>query len=190
MPDDEGHALYIAASQVQVAGPYLEVGSYCGKSALYLGYAAAEKGRVLYCVDHHRGSEENQPGWQYHEADLVDPDIDKIDTLPIFRRTVYDAGLEDRVIAIVGESSLVAANWTTELALLFIDGGHGDEVAHNDYQGWVPKLKSGATLLIHDVFPDPADGGRPPYEIYQRAISSGDFTERTATGSLRWLIRN
>lgn len=189
MPDDEGAALYRAALEVAVPGPYLEVGSYCGKSALYLGFAAAETDRTLFCVDHHRGSEENQPGWQYHEPDLVDSHVGKIDTLPIFRRTIYDAGLEDRVIAVVGESTLVAAHWQTELALLFIDGGHGRTVAHADYDSWVPKLKSGATLLIHDVFVDPEDGGRPPYEIYQRAINSGDFTEQTTTGSLRWLLR-
>jgi hypothetical protein len=43
-------------------------------------------------------------------------------------------------------------------------------------------------LAIHDVFPDPADGGRPPYEdIYLPALASGRFTELSATGSLRVL---
>jgi predicted O-methyltransferase YrrM len=190
MPPGEGIALWEAGQAVEVAGPFLEVGSYCGKSAVYLGAAARDQGRVLFCVDHHRGSEENQPGWEWHEPDLVDPRVGQMDTLPVFRQTVYEAGLESNVVAVVGNSPLVAANWTTSLALLFIDGGHGVEPARWDYEGWTPKVTPGGLLVIHDVFPDPADGGRPPYEqIYRPALDSGDFTELRAVGSLRVLHR-
>ena len=189
MPPVEGMALYEAAAAVVVDGPLMEVGSYCGKSAIYLGAAARRSGRVLFALDHHRGSEENQPGWEHHEPDLVDPDINKIDTLGTFRRTIHDAGLEPTVVALVGDSATVGAVWTTPLALLFIDGGHGHEPAHRDYETWVPHVAVGGTLLIHDVFPNPADGGRPPYEIYCRAIESGTFEESSATGSLRVLHR-
>lgn len=189
MPPDEGLALYEAAIATAGDGPLLEVGSYCGKSAVYLGTAAEERGTVLYALDHHRGSEENQRGWEWHEPDLVDSRVDKLDTLPQFRATVHDAGLEAVVVALVGDSPAIAHNWTTDLALLFIDGGHGHEPAHADYDGWVPKIANGGTLLIHDVFPDPADGGRPPYELYLRAIESGDFVEQRAVGSLRVLQR-
>jgi predicted O-methyltransferase YrrM len=191
MPLDEGLALYEAALAVEVPGPLLEVGSYCGKSSVYLGAAARERGRVLFAVDHHRGSEENQPGWEWHEPDLVDPEVGKMDTLPRFRRTIHDAGLEGTVVAVVGESPLVARNWTTPLALLFIDGGHGVEPARLDFELWTPHVAPGGTLAIHDVFPDPADGGRPPYEqIYLPALASGLFTEIRAVGSLRVLTRS
>jgi len=189
MPPDEGRALHNHASTVAVEGPFLEVGSYCGKSTVYLGAAACQRGRLLFAVDHHRGSEENQPGWEWHEPDLVDPASGLIDTLPEFRRTIRDSGLDGTVVAVVGDSPSVAAAWGTPLALLFIDGGHGVEPAHADYQGWVPHLAEGGTLLIHDVFPDPADGGRPPFEIYQRAVASGAFEELDAAGSLRALRR-
>ena len=189
MPPVEGMALYEAAAAVVVDGPLLEVGSYCGKSAIYLGAAARRSGRVLFALDHHRGSEENQPGWEHHEPDLVDPDINKIDTLGTFRRTIHDAGLEPTVVALVGDSVTVGSVWKTPLALLFIDGGHGREPAHRDFETWVPHVVVGGTLLIHDVFPDPADGGRPPYEIYCRAVDSGAFEEVGATGSLRVLRR-
>ena len=189
MPPDEGTALYEAAMTVSADGPFLEVGSYCGKSAVYLGAAARLAGRVLFALDHHRGSEENQLGWEHHEPDLVDPDINKIDTLGTFRRTIHDADLEPTVVALVGDSATVGAVWTTPLALLLIDGGHGHEPAHRDYETWVPHVAVGGTLLIHDVFPNPADGGRPPYEIYCRAIESGTFEESSATGSLRVLRR-
>ncbi len=189
MPPDEGLALYEAGRGALGDGPLLEVGSYCGKSAVYLGAAAAERGTVLYSVDHHRGSEENQPGWEWHEPDLVDEAVGKMDTLPVFRRTIHDAGLEGVVVAVVGDSPVISANWRTPLSLLFIDGGHGEEPAHADYEGWVPHVAPGGLLAIHDVFPDPADGGRPPFEIYRRAVGSGAFEEVSAQGSLRVLRR-
>ena len=189
MPPDEGRALHHHALDVAVDGPFLEVGSYCGKSAVYLGAAAESRGRLLFALDHHRGSEENQPGWEWHEPDLVDPTTGNIDPLPHFRRTIGEAGLEETVVALVGDSPRVAEAWSTPLSLLFIDGGHGAEPAHRDYEGWVPRLAVGGTLLIHDVFPDPVDGGRPPYEIWCRAVGSGAFDEVDAVGSLRVLRR-
>ena len=189
MPPDEGRALHHHALDVAVDGPFLEVGSYCGKSTVYLGAAAESRGRLLFALDHHRGSEENQPGWEWHEPDLVDPTTGNIDTLPHFRRTIGEAGLEETVVALVGDSPRVAEAWSTPLSLLFIDGGHGAEPAHRDYEGWVPRLAVGGTLLIHDVFPDPVDGGRPPYEIWCRAVGSGAFDEVDAVGSLRVLRR-
>jgi predicted O-methyltransferase YrrM len=193
MPADEGDALHAAAIEAGAAvpgAPFLEVGSYCGRSTIWLGAAARACGTTLLAVDHHRGSEENQAGWEHHEADLVDPAIGRMDTLPVFRRTVFDAGLEDVVVALVGQSPTVAAVWSTPLAFLFIDGGHGVEPARADFAGWTPHVAPGGTLAIHDVFPDPADGGRPPYEeIYLPALASGLFEERSATGSLRILTR-
>ncbi|MCC6224889.1 MAG: class I SAM-dependent methyltransferase [Microthrixaceae bacterium] len=193
MPPDEGLALHDAAVDAarRVAGaPFLEIGAYCGKSAIYLGAAALAADRVLFSLDHHRGSEENQAGWEWHEPDLVDPETGVMDTLPLFRRTIFEAGLESTVVAVVGDSPTVGAIWTTQLAFLFIDGGHGAEPAHRDYDLWSAHVASGGLLAIHDVFPDPADGGRPPYEIYCRAIESGRFSQRSATGSLRVLVRS
>ena len=189
MPEDEGRFLFEQAVVAGGSGPLLEVGTYCGKSAIYLGAAARSAGTVLFTVDHHRGSEENQAGWEHHDPTLVDPRTGRMDTLPTFRRTLEDAGLEDAVVAVVGDSPTVARWWRAPLALLFVDGGHGAEPAHADYEGWAPHVAPGGLLAIHDVFPNPADGGRPPYELYRRALSSGAFTEISATGSLRVLRR-
>ena len=191
MPTDEGDALWAAAGEAAADVPdlpFLEIGSYCGKSSVWLGAAARAAGTVLFALDHHRGSEENQAGWEHHEADLVDDTIGRMDTLPRFRRTVFDAGLEGSVVAVVGDSPTVGRFWTMPLAFLFIDGGHGTEPAHRDYETWTPHVVAGGTLCIHDVFPDPADGGRPPYEIYLRALDDG-FVRRQAVGSLRVLTR-
>jgi predicted O-methyltransferase YrrM len=167
-------------------GVLLEVGTYGGKSATWLGAAAEQRGGRVVTVDHHRGSEENQPGWEHHDASLVDPEVGLIDTLPWFRHTMHAAGLDDVVTAVVGRSTTVAGLWSTPLALLFIDGGHAEEHAQNDYTHWTPHLLPGAVLAIHDVFPDPADGGQPPYHVYLRALDDG-FTEVRHEGSLRVL---
>jgi len=190
MPAAEGLALHETAARYASVGPILEVGTYCGKSTIYLAAAARAAGQFVITVDHHRGSEENQPGWEYHDPELVDPRAGRLDTLPHFRSTLAATGLEDSVIAIVGRSADVARLWGARLGMLFIDGGHTDAAAAADYQGWAPHVARGGALAIHDVFPDPADGGRPPYRIYQRALASGAFTEVRHEGSLRVLERS
>tara|TARA_B100000700_G_scaffold317820_1_gene409822 strand:- start:2977 stop:3594 length:618 start_codon:yes stop_codon:yes gene_type:complete len=189
MPHLEGVGLYEAALAMTATGPIVEVGSYCGKSAIYLGAAAMERGLVVFTVDHHRGSEEMQKGWEHHDADLVDPVTGKIDSLPELRCNLAAAGLESVVVPIIGESSVVAQYWSTPISMLFVDGGHGSEPAHADYENWVPKVAVGGFLAIHDVFEDPADGGRPPYEIYSRALAEGGFEQHSSVGSLQVLRR-
>jgi predicted O-methyltransferase YrrM len=189
MPPDEGRALFETAAAYAPAGPIAEIGTYCGKSTIYLAAAARQAGQRLVTVDHHHGSEENQPGWEYHDAELVDPATGRLDTLPHFRATLAAAGVEDEVIAIVGRSAEVAALWRAPLGMLFIDGGHTDAAAVADYEGWAPHVATGGALAIHDVFPDPADGGQAPYRIYQRAVASGAFTPVGVHGSLRVLER-
>lgn len=186
---DEGRALYQAVRKRAPYGACLEIGGYCGKSALYLGAACAEANEILFSVDHHRGSEENQPGWDYFDSDVWDEAAQAVDTLPFFRETVRKAGLEDTVIPIVGRSIDIAKRWHTPLSFLFVDGGHTMEHALNDYRAWMPHVMPDGLVAIHDVFPDPADGGRPPFEIYQRALASDLFVEEMAVRSLRILRR-
>ncbi len=189
MPTDEGLALHAAVRDELGSGVAVEIGSYCGKSTIFLAAAAAATGGTIVTVDHHRGSEEHQPGWEYHDPDLVDQHVGRLDTLGTFRRTIADAGLEDTVVAIVGRSSDVAAFWRTPLRFLFIDGGHTEAAALTDYEGWAPWVAHGGVLAIHDVFLDPRDGGQAPHHIYRRALDSGAFTEIRAVGSLRLLRR-
>jgi hypothetical protein len=200
MPDAEGDALVAAACRAGEAfagrvgragqpAALVEIGAWCGKSTLYLGAAAEATAEVLFSVDHHRGSEENQPGWEHHDPDLVDPSDGRIDTLPHWRRSIAGAGLESAVIGVVGDSPTVAACWSTPLAFCFIDGGHGEAPAFADFDGWAPHVALGGWLGIHDVFDDPADGGRPPYDLWRTALGSGEWVEVGGTGSLRILRR-
>lgn len=193
MPVDEGLALHrFAAEQLAGYGRQglaLEIGSYCGKSTIYLGTAARATGGLVVTLDHHHGSEEHQPGWEYHEPAFVDPHTGRLDTLGAFRRTISSAGLEDHVAAVVASSSMTASFWRSPLDLLFIDGGHTDEAASTDYAGFAPWVAVGGALIIHDVFPNPEDGGQAPYRIYCRALETGQFQEIQQTGSLRVLRR-
>ena len=191
MPQPEGLALFehaLGAGKRHPSGTWLEIGSWCGKSALYLGAAAEETSCVLYSLDHHHGSEENQSGWEHFDESLVDPADGRLNTLPTWQRTIAKAELESTVVGLVGPSTVVAAHFAQPLELLFIDGGHGHDVAWADYEHWSSKVVPGGLLLIHDVFEDPRDGGRPPFEIYLAARES-DFRDVAAEGSLRVLER-
>ena len=185
----EGEALYGAALEAGALGPCLEIGSYCGKSTIYFGAACQKAGSVLFALDHHRGSEENQVGWEHHDSELYDSETGLLNTLPLFRQTLRRAGLEDTVVPLVAPSTVAARGWATPLAMVFIDGGHAMEHALNDYRLWAPFVKPGGILAIHDVFPNPEDGGRPPYEIYKMALASNFFEEIAAVKSLRLLRR-
>jgi predicted O-methyltransferase YrrM len=192
MPRNEGLALYehaLEAGRHVPEGTWLEIGAWCGKSALYLGAAAESTRSVLYSLDHHHGSEENQAGWEHFDASLVDPLDGRLNTLPRWQRTIADASLEETVIGLVGPSNVIAPHFAQPLDVLFIDGGHAHDVAWADYVAWTPKIVAGGLLLIHDVFPDPNDGGRPPYEIYVAALEE-QFSELAHEGSLRVLQRH
>jgi MMP 1-O-methyltransferase len=188
MPDDEGLALHSAALRTPAGLPLVEIGSYCGKSTVYLGAASRALQHPLYTIDHHKGSEEHQAGETYHDPALVDA-AGNVDTLPVLRNTLTSAGLEEDVVVIVGDSAAIARFWSTPLGFVFIDGGHSPDAATADYEGWAPLVAPGGVLAIHDVFEDPAEGGRPPFEIYVRAIGSRAFEEIERTGSLRVLRR-
>ncbi len=185
----EGAALYARALDAASRGALLEIGTYCGKSAVYIGTAAKERGGVLFTIDHHRGSEEMQPGWEHHDTQTWDARAGAMESLPFLRDTLRRAKLEEAVIPIIGRSATIARYWRTPLAFLFIDGGHSMENALADYEGWSAHVMPGGFMLIHDVFSDPKDGGRPPFEIYKMALESGLFDEVDAVRSLRVLRR-
>ncbi len=189
MPEDEGAFLHRLACAHLTEGPALEIGSYCGKSAIYLGAAARATESTVFTLDHHRGSEENQAGWEHHDATLVDPESGLMDTLPTFRRTIAAAGLEDEVVAVVGRSTTVASYWRTPVALLFIDGGHAEVHAQNDYSGFARWVRRDGVLVIHDVFERPEDGGQAPFHVWERAVTSGVFEPLETVGSMRALTR-
>ena len=172
LDEAEARRLYMMALEASKFAPCLEIGSYCGKSAIFLGTACKENNAVLYSIDHHTGSEEQQPGQEYFDSDLLDKETGKIDTLRLFRKTIDDFDLGNTVVPVVGRSEVIGRAWNTQLSLIFIDGSHAYESVLNDYQIWAKHILSGGYLVFHDIFPDPAQGGQAPYLVYQKAVTS------------------
>ncbi len=189
LDEEEGLRLHELARAHAQIGPIVEIGSYCGKSAVYLGTGARAANGTLLCVDHHRGSEENQPGWEHHDTDTWDTEAKAMDTLPFLRRTLRLAGLEQHAMIVVAQSAVLAKIWSTPIGMLFIDGGHSFEAARGDYDAWTPKIAPGGILAIHDLFPNPADGGQAPIELYRHACASGAYDELPTTKTLGVLRR-
>ena len=190
LDEEEGRCLYEIARKACRLGPCLEIGSYCGKSTVYIGAACKMNDGILYSIDHHRGSEEQQPGQAYFDPELFEPQSGRVDTFQEFRKTLEKAGLEDTVVAMVCRSDVAARLWETPLAMVFIDGGHTAEAARTDYRCWARHIMPGGYLLIHDIFKDPAEGGQAPYDIYKIAISCGAFRQIALIKTLGVLQRN
>jgi MMP 1-O-methyltransferase len=186
---DEGLRLYELGCEAAQMGPCLEIGSYCGKSAVYLGAACKKHGMTLFSIDHHGGSEEQQPGELYFDAELFDPVFFRVNTFRHFRQTLQRADLEQTVVPLVTRSATAARHWATPLSLIFVDGSHAYETVLSDYTCWHGHLMPRGFLLFHDIYLDPADGGQAPHEVYQKALSSGLFTALPMTASLGVLRR-
>lgn len=191
MPEAEGLRLYELAYAASAHGPCVEIGSYCGKSAIYLGDGCRTRGQHrLFSIDHHCGSEEQQPAQEYFDPELFDESLGRVNTLPHFVRNLRDAGLEDWVLPIVGHSCTVAASWpAASVALVFIDGGHSKSAVQADYQAWSDRIMPGGWLLFHDIYLHPAEGGQAPREVYEAALASGKWKDEGLFGSLGILRR-
>jgi predicted O-methyltransferase YrrM len=189
LEEEEGDHLYRVALAAAPLGPCLEIGSYCGKSTICIGTACRESGQVLFAVDHHRGSEEQQPGEEYFDPALFDPLAGRVDTFGYFRATLTRGGLEGTVVPIVCRSELAARAWGIPLSLVFIDGGHSLDAVSVDYRSWSPHLMPGGWLVFHDVFPDPSHGGQAPVQVYREALDSGRFEQHSFVRSLAVLRR-
>lgn len=189
LSEAEGNALYESFKQAAALGPALEIGSYCGKSTLYLAAAAAERSSIVFAIDHHTGSEEHQPGEMFHDPALYDGSRGQLDSFREFRSNLQRAGLQDCVIPIVASSASAARFWSNPLGLLFIDGGHSLDAALGDYRRWPQHLVVGGILAIHDVYASPEDGGQAPRTIWQMARDSGLFEVVDQIDSLALLKR-
>ncbi|MFH2093070.1 MAG: class I SAM-dependent methyltransferase [Pseudomonadota bacterium] len=189
MDEDEAGKLYEISLMAAQNGPVLEIGSYCGKSAYIIGTACQEKDSILFSIDHHRGSEEQQPGEEYFDMDLFDSAITRINTFPFFQDTLRRTALKETVVPIVAPSMVAGKMWKTPISMLFIDGGHSFDAVHTDFLTWAYHIKPGGFLVIHDVFMDPDQGGQAPRQVYDIALASGDFEELEMVKSLGVLKR-
>ena len=172
MPEHEGKALYKWARKFSEYGPLLEIGTYCGKSSMFLSEGAQANNQYVYTIDHHMGSEEHQVNEEYFDIEIFDELSKRINSFPLFLENINNFGIKN-IVPIVNESSLVAESWSSPLAMVFIDGGHSLETAMNDFVSWHEKIISGGALVIHDIFENSEDGGQAPYEVYMHALRNG-----------------
>ncbi|MGA9049600.1 MAG: class I SAM-dependent methyltransferase [Dehalococcoidia bacterium] len=184
LAEDEGQCLFKLALEAAALGPCLEIGSFCGKSTVYLGAACKSGGVTLFTIDHHRGSEEQQPGQLYFDPEIYDEKKEEIDSFPILRATLKKARLEETVVPMVTWSRVAARNWSIPLSLVFIDGGHSYETALSDYNSWSPHLVPGGYLVFHDIYMDASKGGQAPYDVYKKAVQSGNYAELPMVNTL------
>jgi len=177
LSDKEAKKLQELFLNVHHLGAVLEIGTYCGKSTLNFAHVAKKIKGLVFTVDHHTGSEEHQLGEEYHDEDLFDKRLNKFNTLPEFLKNIRSSNLGQFIIPVISSSSEASETFSELISLLFIDGGHSTEAAFSDYNSWKDKICSGGLLVIHDVFPNPKDGGRPPFEIYSAAQKSKEFDD-------------
>ena len=177
LSDKEAKKLQELFLNVHHLGAVLEIGTYCGKSTLNFAHVAKEVNGLVYTVDHHTGSEEHQLGEEYHDKDLFDKRLKKFNTLPEFLKNIRSSNLSKYIIPVIFSSCEASKTFSENIGLLFIDGGHSIDAAFNDYNFWKDKICPGGLLVIHDVFPNPEDGGRPPFEIYSAAKKSKEFND-------------
>ena len=169
----EGEALYIYCKKFCVQGIAVEIGSYCGKSACYLGQACKENNSYLYSIDHHRGSEEQQLGQEYFDEEIYDHKQERVDTLPFFLKNIATHNLEEFIKPLVMDSESASKIVENNINMIFIDGSHTFNSARNDYEWWKNKIREGGILAIHDIYDSESEGGQAPKEIYLRSLSEG-----------------
>ena len=173
LDSEEGNALYKFCKISHLNGVCAEIGSYCGKSACYIGYACKEVGSKLYSVDHHKGSEEQQFGEEYFDEEIFDYSKNEVNTLPLFLKNISKFQLDNFIEPVIMSSNDASKVVPNELDFLFIDGSHTFESARSDYKSWVKKLRLGGLLAIHDVYDSEEEGGQAPKEIYLKALDEG-----------------
>ena len=176
---NEGIALYEEVKRVSENNFCVEIGSYCGKSTCFIGQACKENKSKLITIDHHKGSEEQQLGELYFDAEVYDEKLGRVNTLPLLEKNLAKFDLEDVVKPLVMDSISASKIVENNADLIFIDGSHTFESAESDYELWKNKIKKGGTLAIHDVYDSEDEGGQAPNKIFKESLNEGfNFIKR------------
>jgi predicted O-methyltransferase YrrM len=185
---EEGLLLYELTKKYCLKNFAVEIGSYCGKSACYIGQACKENKTYLMTIDHHRGSEEQQYGEEYFDPDEYNYDKEIVDTLPTLLKNIQKFRFEEVILPVVNSSELASKEIENNIDLVFIDGSHTFESARKDYVSWKNKIRIGGILAIHDIYDSEVEGGQAPKEIYEKALSE-NFKLLKRVNSLVALLR-
>ena len=176
---NEGIALYEEVKRVSENNFCVEIGSYCGKSTCFIGQACKENKSKLITIDHHKGSEEQQLGELYFDAEVYDEKLGRVNTLPLLEKNLAKFDLEEVVKPLVMDSISASKIVENNADLIFIDGSHTFESAESDYELWKNKIKKGGTLAIHDIYDSEDEGGQAPNKIFKQSLNEGfNFIKR------------
>jgi MMP 1-O-methyltransferase len=155
---DEGRLLYRLAAEADPAGHIVEIGSWHGRSTIWLAAGArAGRGARVFAIDPHTGTHLRKAGET---------------TDRILHTNLVRAGVRDQATILVTTSERAAAEWSGSISLLWIDGDHEYESARRDYLLWEPHLLADAVVALHDTFVWPG----PERVVRELLIEKGSFT--------------
>tara|TARA_B100000941_G_C28457324_1_gene528720 strand:+ start:160 stop:765 length:606 start_codon:yes stop_codon:yes gene_type:complete len=167
---NEGIALYKQVKRVSKNNFCVEIGSYCGKSACFIGQACKENGSLLITIDHHEGSEEQQLGELYFDPEVYDEKLGRVNTLPLLKKNIAKFNLDNVVKPLVMDSISASKIVDNNADLIFIDGSHTFESAESDYELWKNKIRKGGILAIHDIYDSEEEGGQAPNKVFKQSL--------------------
>lgn len=167
---NEGIALYKEVKRVSKNNFCVEIGSYCGKSACFIGQACKENGSLLITIDHHEGSEEQQLGELYFDPEVYDEKLGRVNTLPLLKKNIAKFNLDNVVKPLVMDSISASRIVDNNADLIFIDGSHTFESAESDYELWKNKIRKGGILAIHDIYDSEEEGGQAPNKVFKQSL--------------------
>jgi len=137
---DEGRLLYRLAQQCTGRGTIVEIGSWKGKSTIWISYGSkAGSNAKIHAIDPHTGSPEHSEMFN-----------GKVWTFEEFQRNIENAKVRDMVIPHVDFSTSVAKTFTEPVEFIFIDGLHEFEGVRDDFEDWFPKVVNGGHMAFHD----------------------------------------
>lgn len=144
-------------------GPWVEIGSYCGRSTVALGKEAQRHGHVVFAVDPHRGNPEMDAGEACHHPDVW---AREHGSLSVLIDHIRKHGLEGTVVPVVGAGQAFAETGIRP-GFVFIDADHSYAGCKQDFNTWAELLDPSGVLAMHDT----TDVG--PGRVRDEALAAG-----------------
>jgi predicted O-methyltransferase YrrM len=186
--NEEAEALACASHSLIGEPVIVEIGCFIGSSSVLLAGPRKVKGTgKVYCVDPFdcSGDDFSVPYYRHLLASLGGGSVRQH-----FEENIRAASLSDWIEVRQGGASEVARNWTTPIDLLVLDGDHSREGARAAYDSWIPFLKPGGMIALHNsndrVYGHDHDGHR---RLVLEEIGSRKFTAVQLIGTTTFAVK-
>lgn len=158
LTDKEAILLFNITSSLTGKGSVAEIGSYQGKSTIFIASALKIKkiNTTFYAIDPHVGSEEHKVEGK------------NIWTYDMFMKNITGAGVATLITPIVKDSVSFSKECKDKFEFIFIDGAHDFDSVLQDIDAWFPKLIEGGYIAFHDTYV----GGDPYKALAQKIYTS------------------